>query len=196
MTANTRRKVVLAARWLHTHVAMFALLAMSGFAVTGLMLNHSEWFGLDEIRTETLNGTLPRSILQPVDKLAIVERLRSQFGATGAVEGFDVEEEELVIDFQRPGRRTRAVVDRADGGLEVVTEIRGVAAILTDLHKGAAAGSGWKPLIDLTAVLLILAAVTGVIVWLSLPKRRVGGAVALLLGAGVWITAYLLLIPK
>ena len=180
----------------HTYLTMFGLLAVSFYAVTGFMLNHPSWFGLDDVRVVETAGSLPLDILQPPDKLAIVETLRSKFGAVGRVDAFEIEEDQFVVIFAQPGRRAQATIAASDGSVEVVTETRGLAGIMSDLHRGASGGKWWKVFIDATAVLLVLAVMSGLAVWLSLPKRRFWGVVALATGLLVAASAYLLLVGR
>ena len=102
-------------RTLHIYLSMLGLVLMVFFALTGFMLNHSEWFGLDRARTRTVEGALPAGLLTGPDKLAVVEKLRADFGARGAMDSFDVQEDELRIAFKSPGRKVEAVIHRGNG---------------------------------------------------------------------------------
>jgi hypothetical protein len=189
-------KLVVLARVVHTYLTLFALPAVGFLAVTGLMLNHDEWFDQENPQVRTVKGTLPIESVHRADEPTIVEALRKDFGATGTVHDFETEEDQLRVIFQRPGRRTEATIQRNDGSVEAITEFRGAPAVMTELHKGTDAGHWWKRLIDLTAGLLILSVITGFIIWLPLSKRRRGGILAMLIGAAIWAAAYLLLIPN
>jgi hypothetical protein len=189
------RRFLSISRTLHIYFTMLVCLMLLFFGATGFMLNHADWFGLEAIRTGTREGTLSRTMLAPVDRLAVVEGLRAGVGAVGAVDSFEVEEESLRIVFRRPGYRAEASVRRADGRVELSTEERGTAALLTDLHKGANAGKAWKWVIDGTAVLLVLGSLTGLILWISLPRRRAIGIVALLAGLLGSLATYRMLVP-
>lgn len=182
-------------RTLHVYLTMLACLLLLFFGSTGFMLNHGDWFGLETLRTRTREGTLPRAILVPLDRLAVVEGLRSDLGAVGAVDSFEAEAESLRIVFRRPGLRAEASIRLADGHVELSSEERGTAALLTDLHKGASAGTGWKWMIDGTAVLLVLGSLTGLILWISLPRRRALGILALSVGLLSSAATYWLLVP-
>ncbi|HVR87053.1 MAG TPA: PepSY-associated TM helix domain-containing protein [Planctomycetota bacterium] len=189
------RRLLSVSRTLHIYLTILACLLLLFFGSTGFMLNHSDWFGLEALRTRTREGTLPRSILTPVDRLAVVECLRSDLGAVGAVDSFESEPESLRIVFRRPGLRAEASVRLGDGHVELTTEERGTAALLTDLHKGASAGGGWKWVIDGTAGLLVLGSLTGLILWISLPRRRALGILALSVGLLSSAATYWLLVP-
>jgi hypothetical protein len=189
------RRLLSVSRTLHIYFTMLVCLLLLFFGSTGFMLNHGDWFGLEAIRTRTGEGTLPRAILVPLDRLAVVEGLRSDLGAVGAVDSFDADEGGLRIVFRRPGLRAEATVRLADGHVELSSEERGTVALLTDLHKGASAGRGWKWVIDGTAVLLVLGSLTGLILWISLPRRRALGILALSVGLLSSAATYWLLVP-
>ncbi|HLY73280.1 MAG TPA: PepSY-associated TM helix domain-containing protein [Planctomycetota bacterium] len=193
--APAGRRLLSVSRTLHIYLTMLACLLLLFFGSTGFMLNHGDWFGLEALRIQKREGKLPQAILAPLDRLAVVEGLRSDLGAAGAVDSFEVEEETLRIVFRRPGLRAEAAVRLADGRVELTSEERGIAALLTDLHKGAYAGGGWKWVIDGTAVLLVLGSLTGLILWISLPRRRALGILALSVGLLSSAATYWLLVP-
>jgi hypothetical protein len=91
--------------------------------------------------------------------------------------------------------RAEAAVRLADGHVELASEERGFAALLTDLHKGASAGGAWKWVIDGTAGLLVLGSLTGLVLWISLPKRRALGILALSVGILSAAATYWFLVP-
>lgn len=182
-------------RTTHIYLTMMALLLFLFFGATGFMLNHGEWFGLEEVQTKEAKGTLPAAILQPLDKLAVVEKLRAEFGAAGGLDAFEEEADRYRVVFLRPGGRTEAVIERAGGGVVAATETRGAATVLTDLHRGAGTGGAWRLLIDGASLLLIAAALTGLTLWISLPRRRRVGLATLGAGVLVSILTYMLLVP-
>jgi len=189
------RRFLSLSRSLHIYLTMLVCLLLLFFGSTGFMLNHADWFGLEALRTVTREGTLPRKILAPVDRLAVVEGLRADFGAVGAVDSFEEEDDALRIVFRRPGLRGEATVHRTDGRVEMTTEEHGTAALLTDLHKGANTGKGWKLVIDGTSILLVLGSLTGLILWISLPRRRALGIAALSVGLLSSLATYWMLVP-
>jgi hypothetical protein len=107
-------------RTLHIYLSVFALVALALFAATGFMLNHPEWFWLDQTQTSKVEGDLPLALVaQPLDRLAVVERLRADFGAVGLVESFEIDEDEakegalrpIRIVFKSPGRTVTARIE-------------------------------------------------------------------------------------
>jgi hypothetical protein len=188
-------QVLKVVRSAHIYITMLALLLLLFFGATGFMLNHPDWFGLEEVRTSSRSGVLPQKMVDEGDKLAIVEKLRADFGALGALDSFETEPGLLRVVFKRPGSRTEATIVRQSGKLESTTESHGMAAVLTDLHMGHGAGQGWRWVIDITSILLLSASFTGLFLWISLPRRRRVGLVALAVGLLASLLTYLLLVP-
>ena len=178
------------ARTLHIYLSMLGLLTLIFFSVTGIMLNHEEWFGFATPNLRKTEGRIPAALLVPPDKLAIVEKLRKDFGATGALESFDVQNDRLELVFKSPGRRTEASIDRPDGHAAVSVETHGFAGRFVELHRGTDAGPAWRLVIDISAVLLLISGATGLTLWLLVPKWRplglAAGAVCLVGGAVVY----------
>ena len=196
MTSETAgRRLTGFTRALHIYLTMLACFMLFFFSLTGFMLNHSDWFGLEEIRTRKAEGRVAQGLLDPLDKLAVVESLRSEHGVQGALESFDTDGDEYRLVFKRPGSRSEAIVERKTGRLGLSTESRGVTAVWTDLHKGASSGSSWKWVIDATSIFLFLASLTGLILWMSLPRRRRIGVAALAGGLIVSFMAYWFFVP-
>ena len=182
-------------RLVHIYLSMLGLLSVVFFSITGIMLNHEEWFGFAEPRIRKTEGTVPAALLTTPDKLGIVEKLRKDFGATGALDSFDVRDDELALVFKSPGRRTEATITRADGHAEVSIETHGFAGRFVELHRGTEAGPAWRLVIDATAILLLLSSFTGLVLWLLVPKWRPLGIVALVVCAGVCAVVYLVFVP-
>lgn len=189
-------------RTLHVYLTMFALLLILFFAGTGFMLNHESWFGLDSTHTTTATVQLPEDLLKnPAGKrLEIVEFLRAQPGVSGMMASFEPTEikpqdEELRITFKGPGKVTDAVIQLPSGKIDLNFERHGVLGIMTDLHKSTDAGESWKRLVDVTAITLILGSLTGLVLFLSLPKRRKLGFTVLGLGTACGILLYIFIVP-
>jgi hypothetical protein len=182
-------------RTLHIYLSMLGLLTLIFFSVTGIMLNHEEWFGYAEPRMTKHEGNIPPALLAEPDKLGIVEKLRKDLGATGALESFDVQKDRLELVFKSAGRRTEAGIDRADGHAEVSIETHGFAGRFVELHRGTDAGAAWRLIIDISAVLLLISGATGLVLWLLVPKWRPLGIAALAVCAGAGVIVYLLCVP-
>lgn len=193
--ARFRRAVAISARWLHIYLSMASFALVLFFAVTGLTLNHPDWFANRE-RTEQRHGIASRALLGPAgaeqaDRLGLVEMLRAREHVHGAVSDFRTEDAQISISFRAPGYTADAFIDR-DSGRYDLTEVRnGFVAVLNDLHKGRDTGKAWSLIIDLSAVMLVLVSITGlVLIWFVYKRRTSGLLLAALAAAGasaVWL---------
>jgi len=196
MTAHHRKLFVRKwTRTLHIYISMLGLLVLVFFSATGIMLNHEEWFGYAEPRVVTHEGELPKGLLEWPDKLAIVELLRKDFGATGAMDSFEVNDDEFTVVFKSPGRRTQATITKADGHAEVSVETHGFAGRLVELHRGVDAGAAWRLIIDASAVLFLFIGFTGLTLWMFVPKWRPMGLVAVIASVVICAAVYFVLVP-
>jgi len=181
-------------RTIHIYLTMAALGLMLFFALTGFTVNHEDWFGATTPHDRTETGTTPAEFVTAKDKLKIVEHLRSHFSVTGALYAFETDDDPYTVEFRSPGRNSVAKI-QADGKTEVKIETFGLIARINDLHRGRSAGEPWRWMIDASAIVIILAAITGVILWLALPKRRKLGIVATVLGLVICIAFYWMVVP-
>ena len=106
MSTDAHHRRLLFKKWtrtLHIYISMLGVLALIFSSFTGIMLNHEEWFGFAAPRIVKKAGTLPEATGRDPDKLAIVEELRREFAATGALESFEIEDDRLAVVFKSPG---------------------------------------------------------------------------------------------
>lgn len=183
MTPETKHHLRLLIRsWsrnLHIYISMFGLQAILFFAATGFMLNHPEWFGSKGPVTRESQGKFSNALLTNPDELAVVENLRKDWGATGALDSFEIQNDEIRVVFKGPGRRYDAIIRRPDGEMTITRESYGLTGRLTELHRGADAGPTWSLLIDATALVLVATALTGLTLWLLVEKWRRLGIISL-----------------
>lgn len=180
-----RRELVKWARTVHLYVTLFALALVLFFSVTGFMLNHEDWFVPADSFSRVREGKVPPELLaDPPDKLRVVELLRKEFGAVGLVdsETLGTDDEQIRVVFKRPGTEVEALIVRETGATEVTIRTRGASAILLDLHRGKSTGAVWSVVIDVTCVVFVVLAVTGLIMWASLRGRGRYGVVVLIGG--------------
>lgn len=186
-------------RWLHVYLSMLSFFVVLFFSVTGITLNHADWF--DGQQTETKRtGTLPAAWVNVpdtarVNKLAIVERLRSQYALRGAVSEFRMEDDQCSVSFKGPGYSADAFINRKDGTFELTELRQGLVAVLNDLHKGRDSGQGWSWVIDLSAGFLTLVSLSGLVMLFFLKNKRVRGLLVAVAGGALCYLAYALLVP-
>ena len=194
-----KKRTAALSRWLHLYLSMLCFVVVLFFSVTGLTLNHTEWFDGKQVEKK-YDGTVPLAWVNNTDtskvqKLDIVEFLRNKYGIKGSVSDFQIDDEQCSVSFKGPGYSADAFINRKDGSLQL-TELRmGVFAVLNDLHKGRDSGKGWSWLIDSSAVFLTLVSLTGLLMLLFLKKRRLSGLIITVVGAAVCYLVFLIWVP-
>ena len=201
-------------RWLHIYLSMFGLATVLFFGATGLTLNHTDWFFGEAERSVRSEGTLEPAWLhveplpvpstssadepdpaREVAKLEIVEHLRAAHGIKGALAEFRVDEYECLVSFKGPGYAADAFIDRASGRYDVTETIHGLVAILNDLHKGRDTGPAWSVVIDVSAALMVLIALTGLVLLFYLKIRRIPGLIVGVIGTAVLVAIFWFGVP-
>lgn len=178
-------------RWLHIYGSMLGLAVTLLFAVTGLTLNHADWFESKEPTVRAFAGELPPPLLaDAVDKLAVAERLRAAHRLQGMVTEFLVDDAQCLVVWKGPGYAADATIERADGRYRIEEQRRGLWAVLDDLHKGRDCGPVWSLVIDVSAVALAFLSITGLWLLLYLKKRRRAGLLTALVGAVAVVAAF------
>jgi hypothetical protein len=162
------------------------------FAVTGLTLNHQQWFAKQQKTTQYKGQIDPKWLGNDVAKLEIVEYLRSHHKISGAVNEFRVDDGQGAVSFKGPGYEADVFIDRQSGAYDVTETRMGVAAVLNDLHKGRDSGKAWNWLIDASAVFMTFVSVSGIVLLLLLQKRRFSGLLAGAAGAVLCGIVYML----
>jgi hypothetical protein len=192
-------------RWLHIYLSMFSLAVVLFFSVTGITLNHPDWFFSGAENSREAEGEINPRWLRPdtpaaaedgalpnrqVSKLEIVEHLRNTHSIRGALADFRVDEGECVISFKGPGYGADAFIDRETGHYRLTETYHGFIAVINDLHKGRDTGAAWSVLIDVSAVLMTLISLTGLVLLFYLKLRRIPGLIVAIGGTILAIVLY------
>jgi len=178
---------------------MFSFVILLFFAVTGLTLNHAEWFDGQQ-KTAKLQGAVDHSWVRMADpkavaKSEIVAYLQRTHGIKSDVSDFQVDDEQCELSFKGPGYEADAIIDRDTGKYDLNVTRYGFAAVMNDLHKGRNTGKRWSGLIDGTAILMTLVSLTGLTLIFFLTKRRTSGLMLIAIGALVCYFAYAIWVP-
>jgi hypothetical protein len=194
-----RRRIAKASRWLHIYGSMGSLALVLFFTITGITLNHQEWFA-DQQATTDHHGTMAAALLRTaapegVDKLSVVEALRSAGAVRGAVSDFRTDDAQCEVVFKGPGYEASAVIDRATGRFDVTESRMGFAAVINDLHKGRDTGPIWRAVIDISAVLLLFISITGLVLLYFVHKYRLAGVILFGTGAAITYLTYVVWVP-
>jgi hypothetical protein len=180
---------------LHIYISMAGFTLVLLFAITGLTLNHQD-FGWGKPKIATSQIVLPKSLIEHPNSSEIGQHLQKALGIGSAVTDYHEDPDQIQVTFAAPGHRTLATIDRSSGAAEIEAETRGWLGRLDDLHKGFDSGPAWYWIIDITAVLLSISALTGMATLLSLRARRRSGFVVGALGVAMIVAIYLVWVPQ
>ena len=182
-------------RWLHIYLSMASFGILFFFAVTGLTLNHTEWFAGQQKTIQTKGSVDLKWIRTAVAKLEIVEHLRNTHGIKGALSDFRIDGQQCAVSFKGPGYTADTFIDRDTGAYEITETRMGLVAIINDLHKGRDSGKVWSLMIDISAVLMCLVSLSGIILMLFLQKRRFSGLLVAAAGVALCYLVYVIWAP-
>lgn len=193
-----KRRLAKYSRWLHIYVSMTSFAVVFFFAVTGITLNHPQWFAASGRTTQTkghLDPAWTNTGARDVAKGEIVEYLRRAHHLGGAPEDVRVDDQQCSVSFKGPGYVADVFVDRRTGDYDVTESRLGLVAIVNDLHKGRDTGAVWKTAIDVAAALLTFISLTGLVLLYFVHKHRVAGIVLLVLGGVLAALLYVAWVP-
>ena len=176
-----KRKTAMLVRWLHIYLSMLSFAIVFFFAVTGLTLNHADKFG-DQLTSVREKGRLDSGWVNAKDtaqvaKLRIVEYLRDAHHIHAALSDFRIDDDQIGVSFKGPGYEADAFITRPTGKYELTETSAGFVGLINDLHKGRDTGHGWSVFIDVSAILLTLVSLTGLMLILFLKRRRTAGLI-------------------
>lgn len=182
---------------------MFGSAVILFFSVTGLTLNHPDWFFEESLTQHSgqIDAAWLNSEASPpedwdeydfshqVQRLEVSEFLREQHGLRGTVTDFLAFEDECEVTFQSPGYSATARITRQSGDYTVDVLANDLVTVMNDLHKGRHSGETWSWVIDVSAVIGTLVGISGFVLIFFLRLRRVPGLLTAV--AGGLLTWYL-----
>ncbi|NNH25924.1 PepSY-associated TM helix domain-containing protein [Acinetobacter terrestris] len=172
-----RRDFYRHARYVHGWLSAFAFITLLFFSVTGLLLNHPEWFE-PATTEETTKLILPESLLKSIKQTenpsdTILNFVRQQHNLVGRYQSSEVMDNEVMIRLESPAGATDIFVTTDTGETEITQKPASTVSMLNDLHRGKNSGLGWSWLIDISAIIYIVLSLAGYILFLSIKTRLV-----------------------
>jgi hypothetical protein len=191
-----KRKTAHWSRWLHTYLSMVSFTILLFFAVTGITLNHQSAF-TGEVKPRRFTGVLDLSWMKTpaARKDDIVAAFRSRHRVKASLSDFRVDDDQVQISFKGPGYAADGFIERSTGKYELLESRLGFVAVVNDLHKGRDTGKAWAGIIDVSAVLMTLVSLTGLVLIFFLHKRLRAGLYALVIGTVLCYVVYLVWVP-
>lgn len=199
--SKAARRIFSLCRFLHIYIstALFSLLIL--FSFTGVTLNHPQWLSATDSQ-DILTLALPASLTiawaqnQEVQLDALLAYVEKQTGLAKArtIEQ-DEERGELSLDYPLPAGYAFVSVFLEENKMEVEYETGNTWALINDLHKGRHTGQLWSWLIDISAVLMIVFALTGFVILLQQVRHRIAGLWFMCAGTLLPILIYIFYVP-
>jgi len=186
-------------RWLHIYIscALFSLLLF--FCITGITLNHPTWAGKPVIDHQTRQ--LPPNMVMNADgefNIKAIQRFIEKDIGLSNPRNIDIALDigEITYDYPLSSGYAFVTVFLEDNSFEIEQANQGLLTLLNNLHKGRHSGKVWAWLIDISAALMALFTLTGLIILLQNAKHRRKALYILLLGSMTPIALYLLFVPQ
>lgn len=172
------KKTLNLARLIHVYVSMALLTLLLFFSVTGITLNHPEWFSSHQaqvLESELTIDTIAKLALSNDQTTSEQQQvITSEVEQAFAVSLHNTKPElmsgELFYSIKQAGKSASIAVDLETGDAFFEQTHYGWWAVLNDLHKGRNTSNFWGWIIDFSSVLFIVFAITGFI--LAMPQKR------------------------
>tara|TARA_B110000495_G_C23042534_1_gene626510 strand:+ start:4021 stop:4620 length:600 start_codon:yes stop_codon:yes gene_type:complete len=172
------KKTLNLARLIHVYVSMALLTLLLFFSVTGITLNHPEWFSSHQaqvVESELTIDTIAELALSDGQVTSEQQQvITSEIDQAFAVSLQNTKPElmsgELFYSIKQAGKSASIAVDLETGEAFFEQTHYGWWAVLNDLHKGRNTSNFWGWIIDFSSVLFIVFAITGFI--LAMPQKR------------------------
>lgn len=205
MPLINKRTLYSTSRALHIYLSTALLFLLILFAVSGIVLNHVDWLEGDKSDGQ-LTISLPSALLEqgqenlatlPILYPEIEAYLANQYGLT-KVKSIDWEKEDalVMLDYPLPAGFAFAELNFISGELNLEYQTGGFLSLIGDLHKGRHSGEAWSWVIDISAVLMIFFAITGMIILFQNRKKRLVGIWLTVLGVATPAVIYLCWVPQ
>lgn len=196
-------------RRLHYYSGLYLLFFCWLFAFTGLLLNHPRW-QFAQFWPNRVQSTTEHQFQTPeaANDIARASDLMRQFGLTGEIQWPAAQPADGSFAFHvtRPGRVVavkansssgRATLEQSDvnawGVMHVLHTFSGVPAAAPHNRRDWVLTTAWAISMDAVAAGLIFMVFSSYVMWYRLKARRLGGAIALMLGfagCGVFVAGF------
>jgi len=196
------RTLFRACRWVHVYLSTLFFGLLIYFCVTGIMLNHTDWYTANGDR-DLVSGQLPTDLAarlrdgQRTDLTELEAYIAEQWRLTDPRKvQHDRDVNEITLDYPLPAGYAFVTVFAEEGTLEMERQKGTLLGVLADLHKGRHSGIAWSWVIDLSAIGMILLALSGFAILFQQAKWRTTGLIAMVAGCVTPWLIYLAWVPR
>ena len=163
-------------RMLHAYLSAFAFLALIFFSLTGVLLNHPEWFADYQPAEHRLSFTLTPAELAAAKASkdpgrALARAAGSKTRLAGAYASGDLDRRQALVRMEGPKGSSDLRIDLSTGTVDARLTQTNLMSIIQDLHRGKNVGAAWRWVIDLSAWLILALSLIGYALFFSLRFR-------------------------
>lgn len=187
-------------RMLHAYLSAFAFLALIFFSVTGVLLNHPDWFAQPRPAAQDSAITLPQAEVTAAARandpaLALAALTQEHADLRGAYRSGELIDGEALLRFEGATGNTDVSIDLASGNTAVTIQPADAVTVLHELHRGTKSGAAWRALIDVTAYLVLALSLIGYVLFFSLRFRWKTSVALTLASLGAMGAIFYFLVP-
>ena len=175
----------------HLWLSLMSCILLFFFSFSGFVLNHPNFFGLDDVETIEKTLSIPKNIdLQ--NQYQLIQFVKKELSSSGYADELSNEEGRISFDFRSPGDITSVEIDIETRELHSNRERSNLWTKLGEIHKGEntkeRAGDRF---VDLGSILLFLTSITGFFLWYSSGLHRKAGTIIISLSLLTILTSIL-----
>lgn len=195
-----KKEIYKLSRVIHWVSSAFCFAILLLFAATGITLNHTDWFSADMSSHEqiiTLDKTLQQALQNSNEEERLtfaIQWVKTTLDLNLATR-IEQDEIEITFDYPRPGGYTLVIFDIELGEVIVEDHSRGFVSKMNDLHKGRHSGLVWSWVIDISAALMLIFSITGLILLYQYSRNRPSTWPLLVIGLAIPFTIILVFVP-
>lgn len=187
-------------RTLHWMTSALGLVTLAFFSVTGITLNHPDWFRASHAREAAQVNMAPEWMARfreapEQTQLGLLTHETAARWGLDVPRNIDRDEYEWVLDYPRPGGLGTVILDLEAETLSYERIDDGLVALVNDLHKGRHTGLAWKVLIDVVSVVCLLFSLTGLVLLRVHAGKRASTWPLVGLGALIPLSIYWWFVP-
>ncbi|PIE01501.1 MAG: hypothetical protein CSA81_11260 [Acidobacteria bacterium] len=189
-------------RLIHVYLSIFFLTLLIFFCVTGIFLNHPDWFH-DKDRYDQVQHKLPETFALNLtaNRNPSIPKLEEYiFSISGYRHprnvDIDYEQGEIILDYPLPNGFATAVVLVDTGSVIIEKQTGSMINLMNNLHKGRHSGRVWSMLIDLSGLFISFMSLAGLVILLQKKSWRLPGLLLITLGTLIPWLVYAFWVPK
>jgi len=163
-------------RMLHAYLSAFAFLALFFFSITGVLLNHPEWFENYQPAEHKVAFALTPAELASAKSAkdrgrALAAAAMRHAALPGAYASADIDSGQALVRLEGPKGASDLTIDMASGKVDGRVTKPNLMAVIQDLHRGKNSGVAWRWVIALSAWIVIALSLIGYVLFFSLRFR-------------------------